>query len=387
MRISKSSTHIWGMLTMLSAVGLAARPAAAQECTTDADCGAGYVCQTEQYESCKACPDGGMCSPDMCETGSYSYCTAAPCTADADCPDGMLCYAPTYTECSPVPTCDPNVPDCMTTQVDAGDCQDVTGSATCTLRYELPCHADADCGPGFTCEARTYTVCSGGGMGGSGAVDGGVAVVDAGSATFECHQETSDTSYCNLLELPCDTTDDCPAGLECLTSYSYGACDGGVADAGVGMTSGGTMTSGGSTTPAGDRSALAEAVDAGAACGQMVETKLCMPPGGGGRGGTGGGGAVDAGSADGMGTGTGNGGSDSSGSPQDAGTSTGSGGSQTGGGAGAPGDQHEEHHHGRLPHLGFGCAVAADGHGTQPASFFSLIGLVALALRRRARRT
>jgi len=427
MRTITLSTHAWGALAFAGLLLSLARPAAAQSCETDSDCGAGYVCHTETYEGCSVMgcePGTKICPPPVCQTYESKYCVSAPCSADADCPSGMLCYAPTYQECSGsgmTPSCDPGAGGCDSPKdVDAGtfECHDVTGDATCTPRYQLPCHVAADCGAGFACEEQRYTVCSasgmggapskedpmmvappsaGGGVSGSAALDAGVA--DGGDYSYECHEESSGSFYCRLLELPCDSDADCGEGLECQSNpYNYD-CGGAATDAGIATGVGGTPATMGSagSTSTGDVAVAADAgrpgcVDDGA------PAKVCAPhnyysggmyPGGG----------MSGGSAGGFGNGTGTGGAASEadagapppmgmgsagmGGSNDSGDST-SGGDSSGHGS----DHHPAHHHhkpGHLPRL-FGCTVTGGDASSQLATWFGLIGLVAFGLRRRTRR-
>jgi MYXO-CTERM domain-containing protein len=408
------STHAWGSFAFAGLLLTLARPAAAQSCEADADCGAGYVCHTETYEGCSVgpCRPGRTCPPPVCQTYESKYCISAPCSTDADCPSSMVCYAPTYQECSGggmggAPACDADAGVCNSPkEIDGGtfECHDVTGDATCTPRYQLPCHVAADCGAGFACEEQRYTVCSttGGssGMGGAGgkenpgvmtppgsaggsaALDAGAVEVDGGDYSYECHEEASGSFYCRLLELPCDSDADCGEGLECQRNpYDYD-CGGTAADAGTATGVGGTpatMAAAGSMVVDGG---VRGCVDDGA------PAQVCAPhnyysggyPGmGGGSAGSGSGnsGTGGASAADGGVQGPGGG------------SNEGSAGNTTGGDSDSSGhghDHHPAHHHhnaGHLPRLG--CSVGGES-GSQLASWFGLIGLVAFGLRRRARR-
>lgn len=229
--------------------------ARAQDCQVDSDCGGGYRCATMESTVCNACPppdgwgrdggvpsgDGGVPSGDggflpwppfECDAGctpyTYRYCTRANCAADSDCPDDMVCHTDTWSECTF--GCKPDSDNC---EADGGfSCSDHTES-TCNERYNLPCADDTSCGAGFDCNRNPYTFCTGGG----GIVfgDGGFTILDGGS---NCTTETPEAGYCNLLELPCDTTADCPAALTCQPTYEYPPCvvypsDGGASDGGV----------------------------------------------------------------------------------------------------------------------------------------------------------
>ena len=84
---------------LAGAGGVAAYVLTAQStaaCITDADCGAGYICETFEFETCNdrnmACEEGEDCKPVECvpTTEIYSSCSRAPCEVDADCGDSMI---------------------------------------------------------------------------------------------------------------------------------------------------------------------------------------------------------------------------------------------------------------------------------------------------------
>jgi MYXO-CTERM domain-containing protein len=383
----------------------------AEACAND-ECGPGYVCEshtgTSCYSSCYAdagfdagvgsardagvgsaplpplptpgtSVDGGKPLPvdggldscwanPICEPYEYHYCNAAPCTADSDCPSSMVCHADSWWECSSS-GCKPGG-DC---DADAGESVDGGSSSCtehsenrCTPRINLPCQADADCGEGYECAESRWYGCSGGGAVSTDA-DGGFVFADAGSV---CQWYTS--TYCKVLDVPCESDSECANGLRCQPHYEYSQCD---ADASVGADGG---------WPA------CEPVLTGNTCqywyddaGVGYDDAGVPPPSG---GGTVGGGSVGGSTGGGafQGGGGGPGGAIGGGTPaQDAGTS----GSAD---AGASGEEDEGGQHGggflkRLLHHLFGqggCSVpgnAAQGN----LGWLSLLGLGLLARRRR----
>lgn len=130
-------------------------------CTTDADCADGLVCQLA-YPSCPACPfidedgDGQSdidCAPCPPPTGS---CTAPPaqCITDADCPEGQACFQDLGVDC----------PECPFIDED-GDGQSDIQCEPCLppmgICGELPpenpiCFADSDCEPGQRCQLEDF---------------------------------------------------------------------------------------------------------------------------------------------------------------------------------------------------------------------------------------
>jgi uncharacterized protein (TIGR03382 family) len=392
--------------------------AAAQDCTGDADCGAGYRCQTDSYESCSGeitCTPDGECTEieDECETVSYAWCTNALCTVDADCPSTMACHAQTTWECSG------GMAGASAGgtggAVDAGvyeesTCVEVPADSVCIPRHQLPCTVASDCGGGFDCVQSTYWECSGGGAGGMGGdADGGTApqagaggavAADAGASTpvdadggvdypggdYECHEVPSAEQYCSLQDLPCTADAECPEGLSCLNRYVW-TCDGG-GSAGSGTGTGGAAAAGaGGGTP---RPPTAPSMDAdggtsdGPTC-EAVAQQRCMPreydggatpPGSGGM--TGGG---DSGSSDGGVSDPGPGGFAGSGS---AGVGGAGGASAPGESGGSSDEDDDDHGHGLFGWLRRGCS-AGGPISSDPVGWLAL-GLTALVLRRRARR-
>jgi hypothetical protein len=343
--------------------------AAAQECQADADCGAGYVCAVSQGGGCSQgpCTPGGECPPPVCETFEYRYCEVAPCATDADCPDSMRCHTDHWQACS-----DAASPSCARGEVcDAGPppeftCTEHTRSV-CMERYNLPCEADADCGPGFDCAELISTRCSGGG-GARPDGDGGFIFEPAPT---ECVSEPTGEYYCKLLELPCAADAECPQGLTCQQDYSTQPCGGGFV--------GGGASVGGTGTPV--------VIDCGP---PPAPSYSCKPPryaggsagGGGVVGGTSGdpdGPLVDAGVGTPNGPGSGS-----------VGGSAGGGGAVGGTGGATPPDEDDEES-GRGSRLGRllrglfgpgGCSLA----GASPAgdlSWLAVSGLLACLARRR----
>lgn len=418
----------FGALLAASAALLAPRIATAQECTNDTDCGAGYRCETHEYESCSG---GGMCAPDgectetepVCETSEYSSCAPAPCASDADCPDRMACHQQSYWVCdggmaggaggaggAPAPTCRPDGSCDDPGSFPEPTCWEEPGDSLCTPRHQLPCQVAGDCGGGFDCIESIYWVCSGMGSGGSaGSADpgaGGGSPMEppppttppsAGAAApgeeYECHAESSGQFYCQLQDLPCTADADCPSGLECREQYLYPPCMGGAGGTGTGGAVGtaGTSSSAGAGGVAGgsDDGMSAPPDDSDYVCPEPTVQQRCMPPEyyGGMPGypgpGTGGstGGSAGAGEeppteppSGGGGNGTGSGGS--------GGGPTSGDGDDNGGEAEGPGHGNggNGHHFGWLAR---GCS-AGGPISADPLSWLAL-GLVALVLRRRAR--
>jgi hypothetical protein len=407
----------FGALLAAGAALLAPGAATAQDCASDADCGAGYRCETYEYQSCSG---GGMCAPDgectdepvVCETSEYSSCAAAPCASDADCPDRMACHQQSYWVCdggmaggaggAPAGSCRPDGSCDDPDSFPEPTCWEEAGDSLCTPRHQLPCEIAIDCGGGFDCIESIYWVCSGMGTAGAGGSIGaagsgmepappteppsGGEAQDAGPGVptpdgeYECHEESTGQFYCQLQDLPCGADADCPDGLECKEQYLYPPCmGGGVGTAGTSGTAGTDGAAGGGTddgmSPPTDREDYV--------CPEPIVQQRCMPPEyyGGGMPpfpGTGGstGGSADGGVIDPM-------------QPPSGGSSSG-----TAGGGGGPtsgeddngGEAEETPGNGRGNHFGWlarGCS--ASGPSSADPIGWLAFGLIALALRRRAR--
>lgn len=236
-----SIRHLSAALIALTALA-AAGSAAAEECTTDADCGVGFACQLTGATACAepACPPGEPCpEPAPCETEEFYECVPVPveCASDADCGEGSVCESYTYEECSGGGAI-PGIPceeggDCTDTPAppEDADCTTVTESY-CIPQYAAGCEIDADCGAGFTCTEMEMCSC-----GGSGGSDGGVPGTDtppvpgegSGSSSDpsetptepvdDCVCEPSGEFYCELIPVECTADTDCTDGFICQESY------------------------------------------------------------------------------------------------------------------------------------------------------------------------
>jgi hypothetical protein len=183
-------------------------------CTTDTDCSHGFTCQAAGATLCPvvecAAADPNCVQP-VCDPQIIRECQPGSCTTDSDCAAGMVCYAESAVSCPVAP--DPVCADgkCVQPDVDAA-CTTVT-AMSCVPQYDVPCHVDSDCGPGFTCVPDTTSECSGGGSAGSGSVGSSPPSVgeDGGAPTSTCTTTTLSTSSCQLNTIPCTTVSDCPS--------------------------------------------------------------------------------------------------------------------------------------------------------------------------------
>lgn len=379
---------------------LAANAASAQDCAKDADCGDGYVCKTGMTPGCAEAPcpaDDPKCNnlPPDCAPMEYHYCEAKPCTQDSDCGDTMVCFTQTYDECSGAssppsepcpkdgqcPTPDPTPaidPVCTTHSV-----------STCMERWAVPCKESADCGPGFDCKEQIFATCSGGGFAPPAAGDGSSGSADAGMAAGDqalppqemCTSEPSGMFACELKDLPCDTDDDCPSGLECAENYSGIACTDVATPAPM---AGGDTPKGGSGSGSAGAGDFAAPPDAGAdtpvdTCRDVKPTKACMPHNyyralasdSAQSGNTAGGAPVDKGGSD-----------DGAEPPTMAPKPTSSEHAASGTGSGSDPDSDGSKGETTMK-TNSGCAVSAPGDNHGLLGLLSMLGLSVLALRRR----
>ena len=105
-------------------------------CYSDADCGAGFVCQLVEPMTGERYAAGGICVP-----------ATTTCFSDFDCQPGFFCALPMVDCAGPVDTNGDGVIDQNDEQVDC------MAAGICTPIEEPPvnCFGDADCAAGFFC--------------------------------------------------------------------------------------------------------------------------------------------------------------------------------------------------------------------------------------------
>lgn len=402
----------WAGLIASGAGAATAARVSAQDCA-ELDCGPGSICRVEQGQLCgttmpPCAPGGGGCAapedePPTCEPFEYAYCTNAPCATNADCPSDMVCHAWPTTVCSAQPSAGTggtgvggSAGSCADEKCEMGggfECHEEPGEAVCIPRHEAPCGVDADCGPGFSCEQDIIVSCSGGSAGtagsagavSTGGVGGGALPPDMGT----CSEETLDTAHCELQHLPCEADSDCPGTLSCVENWGW-SCDGSAGAGGaiaMGGVGGGEVTGGTGGPAPGGTGAEEPDADGGVepgdpSCGMQLISKVCSPYGGSMTPGSGGAGGQTGGSA-------GSSSAGGSGAPTAPGMSGGGAGGNAGSGgtAGGPasGPGESDNDDGWFPRPRLGCAVAGADAKEALWSSLALLGLVGLALRRRAR--
>jgi MYXO-CTERM domain-containing protein len=315
-----SNVFVWLRAPLLvGATLLLADAAAAQECKSDDDCGAGYTCEQAE-QGCAtidiACaPDDAEClkrAQQPCEPDpDYKLCRPASCEEDSDCPSNMACHAYENGTCASgtAPADSAGAPafapckddDCGTAGAAGGggaagkaappppDCTTNTVKQ-CVPRYALPCEHDSDCGAGFKCKEQIAMSCAGSGAGGAGAVPPvDPQAMDAGSPSDpgkpqqlrapECTSMPTGVFACELQIVECADSSACPADFECIGNPNRAAC-------------GGTASVGSAGSAAGGSAAPQPALDAGtadpgqgagggddpcAAINEGVPEKICAP--------------------------------------------------------------------------------------------------------------
>jgi len=209
---ARSMPRAW--LLSFGLLGLAvAEPAwAAPSESCDLDCPLGTSCQfapfvcalilcDEDNPDCVDCDNDGPGTP---------YCAFAACETDSDCDDSMKC-ADVGFECASGESTPAGAPaiapaaagDEPHTNLPAPPACEQQVVRQCTLRWQLPCNIDSDCGEGFRCEETE--ACS-------------VPPYDPSSGEPPSSEVTcspSGTFACKVIETACDTAADCPADFEC----------------------------------------------------------------------------------------------------------------------------------------------------------------------------
>jgi MYXO-CTERM domain-containing protein len=247
------------------------------ECETDADCGAGLMCEKDEATTA-TCTEGSDCPP----AATFARCIPAPCTKDSDCGDSLVCLSVEMpcenmatlivgttdgrngkTTAPPEKNCDSNTacPDGWTclqdpclgqvgtddgrdsgvTCPDEGICQQECKSETkqfCAPKWLAPCEVDADCGDGFNCKEAMQCSCKGGGGGSVPPTpvdpptmpdDGPDGDGDDEKPATETESKGDDTDgdeedcdctptgekYCEPKEIKCDSNADCPTDWSC----------------------------------------------------------------------------------------------------------------------------------------------------------------------------
>ncbi len=189
-------------------------------CASDLECDAGESCVVQET-ACAGCPvDDPLCDPTVCDGVGKCVVGAgdppAGCTADADCTGGDVCVTQTWESCvgsgCACPDDGDGNPDndvpCDCPPPEEPECTSETVSF-CGPRWLDGCAIDADCGPGFTCEAVELCTC---------------AVSSDPSAPEDCTCEASGELTCVLERVECASDDDCPEGLVCVDELGAVPC-------------------------------------------------------------------------------------------------------------------------------------------------------------------
>ncbi len=195
-------------------------------CSVDADCPGSFTCEVVGGSGCMASPGG---EPSNCETQEQRACVAPqpracdPANASA-CSSDELCVTYTYESCSgedtPAVACEvegEGASNCAPPQSDDPPTCETRTQSYCVPPFVAPCEVDADCGLGFTCEARESC------QGSCTSVDCGPDEEDCSSQPSDCSESCEPTGErsCELIETPCDSNADCSAGLSCVDVSDY----------------------------------------------------------------------------------------------------------------------------------------------------------------------
>ncbi|MBI1946152.1 MAG: hypothetical protein HYS27_10670 [Deltaproteobacteria bacterium] len=189
-------------------------------CASDLECDAGEVCEILET-ACAGCPvDDPLCDPTVCDGVGKCLPTGedppAGCASDADCAGGEVCITETWETCTGGGCVCPddgdgdpsNDPPCDCPPPEEPTCTSETVSF-CGPRWLDGCAVDADCGPGFTCEAVELCTCT--------------ASSDP-SVPEQCSCESSGELTCVLEPIVCEDDADCPDGLVCVEQLGAVPC-------------------------------------------------------------------------------------------------------------------------------------------------------------------
>ncbi len=227
-------TRLFSLLSAIS-VGatttLLAAYADARQCEADADCPKGFTCEESTATACTdpaPCAEGEDCPArdSGCVSETISSCQSIDCASDSDCAEGMTCVEVEMERCAQ-PAC-PADGECPKPE---STCE-AEPRSYCVPSYLLPCSADSDCGPGFSC--REQEACACGGSAGNPEPSPGAAPPDegGGSSGFapadpdadpaempaedeNCGCEPSGEFACVLDQAACTSDADCQAGFTC----------------------------------------------------------------------------------------------------------------------------------------------------------------------------
>jgi MYXO-CTERM domain-containing protein len=162
--------------------------AAAQQCTTDAECADGFACiKGWSAPGCED-PSAGCPSPEPVES-ELGWCERKPisCTTDADCPDFMACM-------------DEDTPCWSSSSGDESDCIEPDPANRSCRATELTCATTADCPSSFECLS----------------VPEPCPMYDCAPGTdcepVDCNQTQN---VCQPEQIACSTNADCPSAWSC----------------------------------------------------------------------------------------------------------------------------------------------------------------------------
>lgn len=168
----------------------------ATECSSDADCGDGGICQKDMWTNGCSTPEAG--ETEECDTTVYEsetgFCYFPPeqCESDADCDEYLSCVQGSSGSCTSGPNGE--------TQ-----CTEARSPSYCSM-VSVECESDADCPRDFEC-AEVATLC----------LD--IACPEDEPDCGRCDSEGS--KECRPQEVECESDADCPSEWSCLGTVSY----------------------------------------------------------------------------------------------------------------------------------------------------------------------
>ena len=186
-------------ITVALFTSLVCQSAWAQDCTSDADCGEGYYCSTDDVSLPVSCVDSENCpepevGPGVCELAPLT------CTSDADCPSPLFCVEHQTEE------------PCTVALGDTTPCEPVVETTKLCTYVIADCSSNADCAAGYECAAMPgSTTCTSEGA--------ACPVGEECPPPTEVCETDPDWNMCFPARAPCATDADCADDWVC---YDFG---------------------------------------------------------------------------------------------------------------------------------------------------------------------
>jgi hypothetical protein len=225
MNQTKTPLHTLLALTLaLTLPALSLTEAMAQECTQDADCESGDICQLSGAVGACSVDDQGTVTCDEPAEPAVGFCYTPPpsCMSDAECGPFTECvFAEDDTSYSTELDCVADM-TCPPDEEPAAPEESAPSEGVCAPK-QTSCEADSDCPSSFHCETYTYEV---------GCVAPAAPCAEGEEcpepAPVECDEmEAVTQGVCLPNEIECDSDAACPADWRCVELEEVSCSSGG----------------------------------------------------------------------------------------------------------------------------------------------------------------